>query len=126
MTEGTLMWCASTKSKLTVSQYSNIHVWIRASKTRPPYCEVCYTRDSARYEWANISGEYKKSLDDWKNLCVSCHLKIDRQYKCRNGHSRTPDNTAYRKNGWRGCKICIKNTARKVYIGRKARGLYAR
>lgn len=30
-----------------------------------------------RYEWANISGEYKRDRSDWVMLCPSCHRKID-------------------------------------------------
>lgn len=31
----------------------------------------------SRYEWANISGEYKRDRSDWVMLCPSCHRKID-------------------------------------------------
>lgn len=31
----------------------------------------------SRYEWANISGEYKRERSDWVMLCPSCHRKID-------------------------------------------------
>ena len=30
-----------------------------------------------RYEWANISGLYKRSIDDYLQLCPSCHRKWD-------------------------------------------------
>ena len=38
---------------------------------------------SKTYQWANISGEYKYSLDDWMQLCRSCHAKYDRSKKSR-------------------------------------------
>lgn len=30
-------------------------------------------KEKNRYEWANISGEYKRELSDYESLCVSCH-----------------------------------------------------
>ena len=32
---------------------------------------------SKRFEWANISGEYKWERNDWKMLCKKCHFKFD-------------------------------------------------
>jgi len=34
-------------------------------------------RERARYEWANISGEYKRDVSDYIQLCPSCHRKFD-------------------------------------------------
>lgn len=31
-----------------------------------------------RYNWANMSGEYRRERDDWVKLCPSCHQKRDR------------------------------------------------
>lgn len=30
-----------------------------------------------RYEWANVSGEYSREREDYKQLCPSCHRKWD-------------------------------------------------
>src|SRR3990167_9488287 len=30
-----------------------------------------------RYEWANISGKYKRERSDWETLCPSCHRTRD-------------------------------------------------
>lgn len=40
-------------------------------------CERCRTKTAKRYEWANLSGEYKLERTDWKQLCVSCHRRLD-------------------------------------------------
>lgn len=37
-----------------------------------------------RYEWANISGEYKRERADWMELCPSCHRMRDIQIKKEN------------------------------------------
>ncbi len=31
----------------------------------------------SRYEWANISGEYKRDKRDYVQLCPSCHRRYD-------------------------------------------------
>lgn len=31
----------------------------------------------SRYEWANISGEHKRNVSDYIQLCPSCHRKFD-------------------------------------------------
>lgn len=44
---------------------------------KPCFCEGCGTEEDRRYEWANISGEYKDNREDWLRLCVPCHRKFD-------------------------------------------------
>lgn len=41
-------------------------------------CEHCDTKTSVRYEWANISHQYKRDLDDWMELCKKCHMAYDK------------------------------------------------
>lgn len=55
--------------------YCAIHQWVAQHRGTPNRCEECGTDEDIRYEWANISGEYKRSLDDYRRLCVSCHRK---------------------------------------------------
>lgn len=38
-------------------------------------CENC--KQSKKTQWANISGEYKRELNDWAELCAACHALID-------------------------------------------------
>ena len=38
-------------------------------------CENCGEQKS--YDLANISGEYKRDINDFKWLCRSCHIKED-------------------------------------------------
>ena len=55
--------------------YIALHAWITRKLGRPNQCEVCGTTKAKRFEWANISLEYKRALEDWKRMCVSCHRK---------------------------------------------------
>ncbi|MEN6567167.1 MAG: hypothetical protein ABFC57_12805 [Veillonellales bacterium] len=66
-------------------------------------------------EWANISGEYKRSRSDYMELCPSCHRLFDKGNYCKHGHEYTKENTYYRKEGWRCCKKCRKIASKRWY-----------
>ena len=54
--------------------YENLHKWVRKQLGKPIKCVKCNTKEAKRYVWANISGEYKRDLSDWQELCNSCNL----------------------------------------------------
>ena len=58
--------------------YSAIHKWLIRKLGQPRKCDGCGTTEAKRFEWANISGEYKRDFDDWKRLCKKCHAKFDK------------------------------------------------
>ena len=59
--------------------YFGVHDWMTAEYGQPKHCEDCGTTDpSKRYEWANISGEYRRDLSDFKRLCKYCHNNHDK------------------------------------------------
>ncbi len=53
------------------------HAWVKRRLGFPKKCEKCGTTEDRMYHWANISNEYKRSLDDWIRLCVPCHKNFD-------------------------------------------------
>lgn len=55
--------------------YRTIHAWVSRHKPQPFLCEKCSLRRS--YDLANISGEYKRDINDYEWLCRSCHMKND-------------------------------------------------
>lgn len=57
--------------------YIGLHNWINNQLGKPSLCENCETTSSKRFDWANISGEYKRDLDDWVRLCRRCHTLVD-------------------------------------------------
>jgi len=59
--------------------YSALHRWIRRHKGTPSFCEGCGSEKEKRYEWASISHNAKRDLDDYIRLCSSCHHKFDDQ-----------------------------------------------
>lgn len=60
--------------------YSRLHHWIKRELGEPQFCVDCGTTTAKRFEWANISGKYKRDINDFKRLCVKCHRKFDRHF----------------------------------------------
>ena len=55
------------------------HLWIKRYYGKANKCENpdCKYKNPKRYEWANMSGKYLRVISDWKQLCPSCHRKMD-------------------------------------------------
>lgn len=96
--------------------FSGIHLWLRRRKNMPEFCESCETKPPT--DWANISGLYKREVDDFEALCRSCHMKKDgrmkklRTYnikeKCKRNHP-LPNTFP------RSCKQCVAMHSRNWY-----------
>ena len=56
--------------------YSALHKWVYKVLGKAKKCGNCETAEG-RIEWANISGEYKRSVSDWEQLCRKCHMIKD-------------------------------------------------
>jgi len=56
--------------------YISLHQWVARHKEKPKKCEFC--ESNRNLQWSNISGEYKRDLNDWQCLCAKCHYKFDR------------------------------------------------
>lgn len=104
--------------------YQAVHSWIKREYGRPTKCEFCKTENALRFEWSNISGEYKRDISDWQRLCTRCHANYDLEksgkksgYKthCPKGHEYNESNTARHKStGFVYCKTCNRLRGRKV------------
>lgn len=68
--------------------YGSVHQWVKRKNGQPSVCDNCSSKNSKAYDWANISGEYRRDLSDWKRLCRSCHLFWDRQPERRGAYLR--------------------------------------
>lgn len=55
--------------------YSSLHEWITKHKLKPKVCEEC--KEAPPYDLANISGKYKRDVNDFEWLCRRCHMKKD-------------------------------------------------
>lgn len=58
--------------------YFGVHNWVYKIQGRPKICENCGSDTNPKYEWANLSGEYKRNVSDWAQLCYLCHDLIDK------------------------------------------------
>lgn len=54
-----------------------IHQWVYSKRGNPRECEDCGVKTYTHYDWANISGKYKRDVNDYKRLCRRCHRKFD-------------------------------------------------
>lgn len=73
------------------ASYSALHHWILREKGKPTVCQECgFESDKSKLvQWANISGDYKRDLNDYKALCAKCHFEFDKQYnRKRDSHGR--------------------------------------
>lgn len=90
------------------------HSWIVKHYGKANHCEKCNTKNCSRYEWANISGEYKRDVSDYIQLCPSCHRKMDlKKEYCKRGHLYNEENTYINTRGHRQCKQCMKEARRR-------------
>ena len=62
---------------MTYKEYRAIHWWLRVTYGKATYCSNDPNHKAKRYDWANISGEYKKDINDYKQLCRPCHFRFD-------------------------------------------------
>jgi len=62
-------------------KYRALHMWVERNKETPTVCNMCGKiwdgKGRRIIEWANISGEYKRDLNDWEALCHKCHSHKD-------------------------------------------------
>jgi len=62
--------------------YDALHRWVAKQLGKPNICYNCGLKDTNRqYDWANISGNYIRDLNDWIRLCKSCHVLLDITYE---------------------------------------------
>ena len=55
--------------------YFGLHKWVKRHKPKVERCEECNKKKPL--EIANISGEYKRDINDFQWLCHKCHLRKD-------------------------------------------------
>lgn len=69
--------------------YASYHRRVYRKKGKATKCEKCHTLDAKQYEWANVSGRYE-DVDDYIQLCVSCHKKFDHKGGTWSFHNLKP------------------------------------
>lgn len=79
-----------------------IHGWLNRHFGKPQECEKCLSTSAKRYDWANVSGDYRRDRTDFLRLCRSCHMKMDKNWIkksetiYKNTHrNKKPNNTCH-------------------------------
>lgn len=88
--------------------YNAKHTWIYRRLGKANMCVRCGVLGKKRYDWANISGEYKRDVNDYQQMCAPCHLKMDFRKTgcCRRGHLSNKENTYSNPSGVQSCRVC--------------------
>src|SRR5579859_2774450 len=105
-----------------LARYETKHQWVYYHYGKANHCENDCTHKATIYQWANISGRYLRDINDWKQLCPSCHQKMDDKYcrlVCKNGHTVISENLWINSRGDRVCKKCKKENAHREYLKHK-------
>ena len=66
-------------------KYGGLHVWICRKLGKLKKCSSCGRSKSPKnkrkwFHWHNISGKYKRDLNDWIRLCILCHRKYHKKH----------------------------------------------
>src|SRR3990167_9498904 len=59
-------------------KYQGLHAWVRKELGIANLCELKDETCCEKFEWSNISHKYKRSLDDFRQLCESHHRRYDK------------------------------------------------
>ena len=59
--------------------YFAIHLWVRKNKPCQTNCALC--GEVKPLDLANLSGEYKRDINDFIWACRKCHKKFDKENK---------------------------------------------
>lgn len=65
------------------AKYAAMHDWIEEQLGKPRQCDQCGTTNSSRFDWHNISTQYKRNVDDWTRLCTVCHAHKHKNWEKR-------------------------------------------
>lgn len=60
------------------NHYFYVHKWLMQTHGKASRCELCDGKKAKRFEWALKRGfNYEKKLENFLQLCPSCHRKYD-------------------------------------------------
>jgi hypothetical protein len=111
------------KEKVT---YGNLHTWLNRRYPRKGFCTKC---SKSPTEYANISKNYLRNIEDWIELCRSCHRRFDGQNGSGNYNAKlTEEKVKYIRDIWKSKykptqkELAIKFNVSRGLIGHIVRG----
>ncbi len=87
-------------------KYDALHAWIKRRLKKPSCCDNC--RKEKDLDLANISGNYKRDLSDWRWLCRKCHINSDNRINILHKNNIKIKEDALKKWVVISCKNCDK------------------
>lgn len=83
---------------MKTKEYYSIHGWLRRNCIKKRTCENCGTTEAKKYDWALKKGcVYEKDINNFLELCRSCHLRYD-YTEARRGNLSLAAKRSYRNN----------------------------
>lgn len=61
--------------KAEAVSYRVLHRWVERHKTKTGSCSAC--EEETATQWASLTHEYKRDLDEFVELCAGCHGEYD-------------------------------------------------
>lgn len=107
----------SSQWKGNKAKYQALHTWIRSHYGKASKCinKKCSNK-SKEYQWALKKGRrYSRNINDYQEMCRSCHKKMDMTKTTRNKISKTLKNLAKKGKNIK-CLVC--NTLIYIYPSR--------
>lgn len=93
--------CVKDGRSISKRKYQCYHARIKNKYGKANKCEHCNTKDAKRYEYALKKGrEYSDNIDDYIQMCCSCHKKYDLNDETRKKISKS-QSLVIRKWQWR-------------------------
>lgn len=77
----------------------NLHTWVERRLGKPNKCQKCGSTTAKRFEWSNISRQYKRDLNDWQRLCIKCHQRYD-GHSIKNNKERLKNGESSNRSIW--------------------------
>lgn len=75
--------------------YGQLHQWVKRNKEKKENCEICGEHKTT--ELANVSGKYKRNINDYQWTCRFCHMESDgRMNGMRTGHHKCAAKAGYK------------------------------
>lgn len=69
--------------------YCALHLRVQQARGKPSSCEICGASEPARYEWANLTGNYL-DINDYSRMCIPCHRSFDAERRRKTGMRTSP------------------------------------
>ena len=68
---------SSTKVDTRDANYMAVHQWLIRNYGSADHCSNDVNHTEYIFQWANVTGVYERDVKNFRQLCRSCHCKLD-------------------------------------------------